>query len=133
MRYTTTVLVLGEEQWGQTIRQKLPHWQKRFVLVPDIWHLCALPQSVQASAAAFHRSFPHGDLRYAAEYLRRRWPDVAILVAGEQATQLDDPLYDDVTAPNISPEELAHVIEKLVQSRRRSKNLERPFLGGARR
>jgi hypothetical protein len=42
-----------------------------------------------------------------------------ILLVGEQAEQLDDPLYDDKTSGEISIEELARVIEISVANKRR--------------
>lgn len=82
--------------------------------------------------AVFHHSFVPDDLRYAAEYIRRRWPDAVILVIGEQAEQLDDPLYDDKTGSGISLEELVRTIETSVAAKRRIGRTVRSGLGGSR-
>jgi hypothetical protein len=122
MRRTTKVLSLGIEEWGNEVRKALPPRRKNcFWGVKNCWELCALPQAVSVDAAVLHHSFAPHDLRYAAEYIRRRWPDAVILVIGEQAKQLDDPLYDDKTSSGISMEELVRVIEKSVVAKRRIK------------
>jgi hypothetical protein len=87
---------------------------------------------VSVDVAAIHHSFALGDLRYAAEYIRRRWPDALILVIGDQAKYLDDPLYDDWASGEISPEELLGHIDRLLAARRRIRKSDRPWLGGVR-
>jgi hypothetical protein len=88
---------------------------------------------VRADVAVFHHSFSPRDLRYAAEYVRRRWPDAVILVIGEQAKQLDDPLYDDKTSSEISIEELVSVIEKSAAVKKRIRRKLQFRLANARR
>ena len=85
----------------------------------NFWDLCALPQAVSVDVAVFHHSFDPRNLRYAAEYIRRRWPDAVILVIGEQAEQLDDPRYVDKASRGISIEELVLMIERLAATKRR--------------
>jgi hypothetical protein len=82
--------------------------------------------------AVFHHSFATHDLQYAAEYIRRRWPDAVILVIGEHAEYLDDPLYDDKASSSISIEELVSMIEKSVAARRRIRRNVRSGLNSAR-
>ena len=133
MRKTTKVLSLGLEEWRNAVRQALPSGQKDgFWGVNNFWDLCALPQAVSVDVAVFHHSFATHDLRYAAEYIRRRWPDAVILVIGEQARHLDDPLYDDKTSSGISIEELVRVIERSVATKRRMKRNARSWLVNAR-
>jgi hypothetical protein len=121
MRKTMKVLALGQEDWIHLVHQALPY-------LP----LCALPQGVLADIAVVHHSFAQDDLRYAAEYIRRRWPDAVIVVVGEQAKDLDDPLYDHRANGEISPEELAWLIETWVEARRQSRKHTRPVLSRAR-
>jgi hypothetical protein len=133
MRKTTKVLALGQEDWIQMVHQPLPYWQKNeFAGVHNFWALCALPQSVLADVAVVHHTFDQDDLRYAAEYIRRRWPDAVIVIVGEQAKDLDDPLYDHRANDEISPEELVLLIETSVKARRQSRKHARPVLSGAR-
>jgi hypothetical protein len=133
MRETTNVLALGQEEWMHTVRRVLPHWQTtRFSGVHNFWALCALPQPVLVDVAIVHHSFAQEDLRYAAEYIRRRWPDAVIIVVGERAKHLDDPLYDYRANGEISPGELVWLIEMSVGARRRRRKHVRPVLGGAR-
>lgn len=120
MRKTTKVLSIGLEEWRNAICKALPHRRKNgYWGVNNLWDLCALPEVVTADVAVFHHSFPSHDLRYAAEYVRRRWPNAVILVIGEQAKQLDDPLYDHKTSSEISTDELVSVIEKAVAAKKR--------------
>ncbi len=133
MRKTTKVLTLGTEEWRSPLRDSLPYWLKEgFVGVKDFWQLCALPEPVLVDVAVFHHSFPQADLRYAAEHIRRRWPDAVIVVVGEQAKHLDDPLYDHRANSEISPEELVWLIETSVEARRQSRKHARPVLSRAR-
>jgi hypothetical protein len=133
MRKTTKVLALGTEEWSSSLRHRLPYWLKKdFAGVKDFWHLCGLPQSVLVDVAVFHHSFPQADLRYSAEYVRRRWPDAVIVVIGEQAEHLVDPLYDNRANDAISPKELAWLIETSVEARRQGRMHARPVLGGVR-
>jgi len=69
--------------------------------------------------AVLHHSFALRDLRYAAEYIRRRWPEAVILVIGERAMHLDDPLYDHKANCEVSVEELVRMIETSVAAKRR--------------
>ena len=133
MRKTTNVLSLGLEEWRNAVRNSLAPTQKNsFWGVNTVWDLCALPQPVSVDVAVFHHSFAPHDLRYAAEYIRRRWPDAVILVIGEQAEQLDDPLYDDRASSGISIEELVLMIETSVAAKRRIRRNVRPGPGNAR-
>jgi hypothetical protein len=120
MRESTNVLLFGIEEWSNALRQALPPRQKdSFWGVSNVWDLCDLPQAVSVDVAVFHHSFAPHELRYAAEYIRRRWPDAVILVIGEQARQLDDPLYDHRMSRGISLEELVWMIETSVAEKRR--------------
>ena len=133
MRKTTKVLALGHEQWIHMVQQSLSYWRKNGLTgAHNFWALCALPQAVQVDVAVVHHSFAQEDLRYAAEYIRRRWPDAVIVIVGEQAKHLDDPLYDHRADGEISPEELLWLIETSVEARRQSRKHARPVLGGAR-
>ena len=134
MKETTKVLSLGIEEWRNAVRQAMPRKQKNgFRGVSNLWDLCALPEVVSADVAVFHHSFSPRDLRYAAEYIRRRWPDAVILVIGEQAKHLDDPLYDDKTSSEISIKELVRVIEESAAAKRRIRRNVQFGLGYARR
>lgn len=133
MRKTTKVLALGREEWIQTVRLALPHWHESgFTGAHSFWALCALPQAVQVNVAVVHHSFAQEDLRYAAEYIRRRWSDAVIVIVGEQAKHLDDPLYDHRAKGEISPEELVWLIETSVEARRQSRKHARTVLSGTR-
>ncbi len=133
MRKTTKVLSLGIEEWRNAVREVLPSKQRDgFWGVKNLWDLCSLPQAVSVDVAVFHHSFALHNLRYAAGYIRRRWPDAVIFVDDEQAKQLDDPLYDDKTSRGISFEELVWMIETSVAAKRRMRKSARPGLINAR-
>jgi hypothetical protein len=134
MRKTKKVLALGQEDWIHLVHRALPYWQKNdFVGVHNFWALCALPQSVLVDAVVIHRTFDRDDLRCAAQYIRRRWPDALVVVVGEQAKHLDDPLYDHLANGGTSSEELALLIETSVETKRQNRTHVRPVLSGARR
>ncbi len=129
---TTKVLSLGLEEWRNAVCDVLTRRQKSgFWGVNNCRDLCALPQAVSVDVAVLHHSFAQHDLCYAAEYIRRRWPDAVILLIGEQAEQLDDPLYDDKTSSEISIEELVWRIERSVAAKRRIRRYAGPGLGNA--
>ena len=124
MRLTTTVLSLGLEEWRNAVCEVLIQNEKNSILgVNNCWDLCALSQAVTVDIAVLHYSFALHGLRYAAEY---------ILVIGEQAEQLDDPLYDDKASSAISLDELAQMIETLVAAKRRIRRSVRSGLVDAR-
>jgi hypothetical protein len=134
MRETTKVLSLGIEEWRNAVREALTARQKdKFCGVNNCWDLCALPQAVSVDVAVLHHSLALHELRSAAEYIRRRWPDAAILVIGEQAEQLDDPLYDDKTTSGISIEELVRTIEMSAAAKRKVRRNVRSGLVNTRR
>lgn len=133
MRMTTKVLSLGSEEWRNAVRRALRRRrQNSYWGVNNYWNLCALPQAVSVDVAVLHHSFAPHDSRYAAEYIRRRWPDAVILVIGEQAKQLDDPLYDDKTSSGVSIEELVLIIETSVAAKGKIRRNERSGLNNAR-
>jgi hypothetical protein len=127
MRKTTTVLSLGLEEWSNTLRDAVLFGKGYgFAGVSSYWNLCRLPEAVSADIAILHDSFPKHELRYAAEYIRRRWPTAIILLMGQGEAVLDDPLYDDRTGAGISPDTLVSMIEKsLASSWRRRLNKRR--------
>jgi hypothetical protein len=133
MKRDTKVLSLGIETWRNAVSRALAVRRKSgFWGVNNYWNLCALPEAASVDVAVFHHSFALHDLRYGAEYIRRRWPNAVILVIGEQAEQLDDPLYDDKASSGISIKELVSMIETSVATRRRVRRNVRSGLGNAR-
>lgn len=133
MRKTANVLSFGLEEWRNAVCQALHPGQKNgFSGVNSFWELCTLPQAVSVDVAVIHHSVSPCDLRHAAEYIRRRWPDAVILVIGEQAKQLDDPLYDYKTSCEISIEALVRTIETSVAAKGRTRRKVHFGLSGAR-
>ncbi len=133
MRKTANVLSLGLEDWRNAVCQALhPGQRSGFWGVKSLWELCTLPQAVSVDVAVIHHSVSPCDLRHAAEYIRRRWPDAVILVICEQAKQLDDPLYDYKTSREISIEALVRTIETSVAAKGRTRRKVQFGLGGAR-
>ena len=120
MSDVTKVLLVGVEEWRDGARQALPAACKGCLTgVDSLWELCALPEPVSVDIAVIHPSFQVRDSRYAAEYIRRRWPDAVILVIGPLAVQLDDPLYDHRVSSSTSFEELAKIIETSAAAKQR--------------
>ena len=87
---------------GCSLRSLAPSAEERLLGSEQLLGFVCPSAAVSVDVAVFHHSFAPDDLRYAAEYIRRRWPDAVILVIGEQAKQLDDPLYDDKASSGIS-------------------------------
>lgn len=133
MRKTMNVPSLGIEEWRIAVLKALPRGRKSsFGGVNTLWDLCALPEAVSVDVAVFHPSFSFRELRCAAEYIRRRWPEAVIFVIGEQARHLDDPLYDHKVKLEISVEELVQMIETSVAGKRRMRRKVRSGLSNVR-
>ena len=52
------------------------------------------------------------ELRRRAEYVRRRWPNTAIVLVADSCMVLDDPLYDVRVPSSIEPGDLLTVIDR---------------------
>lgn len=88
----------------------------------NYWELCSLGIKTEfVSVAVLEISASDHDLRWKAEYIRRRWPDAQIILVGFSAEPLDDPLYDDRVLPGIEPSEMLAVIERVLKQKRRAK------------
>jgi len=54
-------------------------------------------------------------LRAAAEFIRRQWPSVRILILGSAEAVLDDSLYDEAVDFRFQPQEFLNVLERLCE------------------
>lgn len=122
MNEITKVFLVGAEEWRDGARQALAGACKSSVTgIGSLWELCALPEAVLVDVAVIHPSFQTRDLCYAAEYIRRRWPDAVILVIGTLAVHLEDPLYDHRVSNSVSFDQLAEIIEMSAIAKQRVK------------
>jgi hypothetical protein len=119
MKETAKVLLLDIEEWRIPVRQASPPNTKSGIGgVNNCLDLCALAQIVSVDIAVLHHTLAPHKLRYAAEYIRRRWPDAVILAIGEQFEHLDDPLYDHQAGCGVRLEELVRTIGTSVAAKR---------------
>ncbi len=78
----------------------------------DLWSL-SLQHHGEFQVAVLGASTSARELRRGAEYIRRRWPDIAILLIADSPLALDDPLYDQRVPSSIEPDDLLMVIDRL--------------------
>ena len=111
------VLVVGSMELTNIVRDALVLCgRSRLAVATNYWDLCSpwLRDAAQFQVAILDASFSDRELRRRAEYIRRRWADIAILLVSDECNLLDDPLYDQRIPAEINPEELAAVIDRLV-------------------
>jgi hypothetical protein len=111
-----SVLVIGSMELTNVVRDALVLCgRSRLAVVANYLDLCSLSlrDPAQLQVAILDVSFSDRELRRRAEYIRRRWPEAAVLLVCDECDRLDDPLYDERLPSGINPEELAAVIERL--------------------
>src|ERR1700692_2637566 len=83
----------------------------RLSVVSNYWDLCSLSlQREDFQVAVLNDANPARELRRRAEYIRRRWPNAAILLVGGSSEVLEQPLYDERVPTRIEPADLLTVI-----------------------
>lgn len=98
----------------------LLHPRPSLSVARSYWDLCplSLQHHGEFQVAVLDVSTSAGELRRSAEYIRRRWPDTAILLIADIAGVLDDPLYDHRVPSSIEPCELLSVLDGLKRRER---------------
>ena len=111
------VLSVGPSERATLVRDALllrPH--SKLAVVTDYWDLCSLSlQREEFQVAVLNDANPARELRRKAEYIRRRWPDSAIVLVADSSMALDDPLYDERVPSTIESSGLLTVIDRLNQ------------------
>jgi hypothetical protein len=113
-----SVLSIGPAQFSDLVRDALLlHPHSRLTVAASYWDLCSvsLHQKSHLHVAVLMDAGPAHQLRRCAEYIRRRWPDAAILLVGNSPEVLEDELYDERERSRIGPERLLTVIDRLDQ------------------
>ena len=109
------VLSVGLSELASLVRDALmlrPH--SKVAVVSNYWDLCSLSlQREEFQVAVLNDANPARELRRRAEYIRRRWPDSAIVLIADNHMALDDPLYDERVPSAIEPASLLAVIDRL--------------------
>lgn len=111
-----SILAVGPAQSADLVRDALllrPH--SRLTVAASYWDLCSLSlhQRSHFQVAVLINAGPVHQLRRSAEYIRRRWPNAAILLLGNNPGVLEDALYDQRVPSRIEPDELLAIIDLL--------------------
>ncbi len=110
------VLSVGLNQSATLVRDALLlRSGSRLWVAASYWDLCSLSLQNQGEfqVAVLDVAASARELRRRAEYVRRRWPDTAILLVADSSEVLDHPLYDERVPPSIEPGDLLAVIDRL--------------------
>jgi hypothetical protein len=87
----------------------------RLSVAMSYWDLCSLSLQNQHEFEVAVLNLPSSsrELQRRAAYVRRRWPDAAILLVADNPMCLEDPLYDERVPSKIEPGALLMVIDRL--------------------
>ena len=86
----------------------------KLAVVSNYWDLCSMSlQTEDFQVAVLNEPSSARELRRRAKYIRRTWPDSAILMMGGSPEDLEPRLYDQRVASRIGPADLLEVIERL--------------------
>lgn len=109
------VLSVGLSELASLVRDALmlrPH--SKMAVVSNYWDLCSLSlQREEFQVAVLNDANPARELRRRAEYIRRRWPNAAILLVVGTSGVLEKLLYDERVPHRIEPADLLTVIDRL--------------------
>lgn len=124
------VLSVGSTELTNLVQDTLLlHRRSRLSVAASYWELCSLSlrQTEQISIAIVDLSVSASEVRQRTEHIRRRWPEAEILLVGDNADHLEDPLYDERVPLGVQPRELLTVLERLVAEKvGRDRTKERP-------
>jgi len=109
------VLTVGLGDLAALVRDALMlRAHSRVAVVSNYWDLCSMSlQKEEFQVAVLNDPNSTRELRRRAKYIRRTWPNVAILLVGGSAEVLDVPLYDARVPSRIRPADLLTVIDRL--------------------
>ena len=109
------VLSVGLSELAYLVRDALmlrPH--SKLAVVSNYWDLCSMSlQREEFQVAVLNDANPARELRRRAEYIRRSWPNAAILLVGGSSEALEQPLYDEGVPTRIEPADLLTVIDRM--------------------
>lgn len=109
------VLSVGLSELAYLVRDALMHRpHSKLAVVSNYWDLCSMSlQREEFQVAVLNNANPACELRRRAKYIRRRWPNAAILLVGGTSEALEQPLYDERVPSRIEPAALLTVIDRL--------------------
>ena len=109
------VLSVGLNELAYLVRDALmfrPH--SKLAVVTNYLDLCSMSlQREEFQVAVLNDANPARELRRRAKYIRRSWPNAAILLVGGSSELLEQPLYDERVPTRIGPADLLTVIDRL--------------------
>jgi hypothetical protein len=82
-------------------------------IATDYRELWVIPKQEAIHLVIFHNTLSTFELEESCRLIRQQWPHARILVVCRREGFLDDELYDDRVAPNVSPEALHATIGRL--------------------
>ena len=110
------VLSVGLNQSATLVRDALLlRPGSRLWVATSYWDLCSLSlqHHGEFQVAVLGVSTSARELRRGAEYIRRKWPDTAVLLIADSSLALADPLYDQRVPSRIEPDDLLMMIDRL--------------------
>ena len=112
------VLSVGLSELAYLVRDALMHRpHSKLAVVSNYWDLCSMSlQREEFQVAVLNDANPARELRRRAQYIRRRWPNAAILLVGGNSETLEQPLYDERVPTRIESADLLTVIDRLTPS-----------------
>jgi len=112
------VLSVGFSELAYLVRDALMHRpHSKLAVVSNYWDLCSMSlQREEFQVAVLNDANPARELRRRAQYIRRRWPNAAILLVGGSSADLEQPFYDERVPTRIEPADLLTVIDRLTPS-----------------
>jgi len=121
------VLSVGLNQSATLVRDALLlRPGSRLWVATSYWDLCslALQNHGEFQVAVLDVFTSTRELRRRAEYIRRLWPDTAILLVADTSEALNHPLYDERLPSNTGPGDLLTVIDRLNRGKAASEQSE---------
>lgn len=116
------VLSIGPIDFGTMVHDVLRVGLKSSLsIAPDCRDLWVIPKQESIQVAILHHALSLFELEDASRFIRQRWPSARILVVRRGEGFLDDGLYDERVAPDVSPAVLLMTIERLTREWRACK------------
>ncbi|MGA2352394.1 MAG: hypothetical protein ABSF70_18305 [Terracidiphilus sp.] len=108
------VLSVGPVDRGCMVHDALLNGPKfHLSIATDCKELWRMQTQESIQVAILHDALSEFETEAACRLIRRRWLDARILVESIAESNLEDALYDDRVAPNVSSEALFATIERL--------------------
>ena len=109
------VLSVGMSELATLVRDALLlRAYSKLAVASNYWDLCSMSlQREDFQVAVLNERHPARELRRRAKYIRRTWPDAAIVLLGGNCEVLEHRLYDERVPSRIGPADLLAVIDRL--------------------